>query len=87
MPPSMTIMIDGGMTHHTVTGLQPFTNYECRVTASTSVGEGPPSDTETQRTVESSELCVVKVYKATTRQRLENGLPLWQKVSSVCPPT
>ena len=36
-----------------IIGLQPFTNYDCSMTASTSVGEGAPTDTLTQRTVES----------------------------------
>ena len=41
----------GNITEATVMGLLPFTNYDCYVTANTSVGEGPPSDTKTQRTV------------------------------------
>ena len=45
----------GDVTEATVMGLLPFTNYDCSVTASTSVGEGPPSIALTQRTVESGE--------------------------------
>ena len=48
----------GGVTQATVEGLLPFTNYSCSVTANTSVGEGPPSDVSTARTVESSE-CII----------------------------
>ena len=46
------------VTEATVMGLLPFTSYDCSVTANTSVGEGPPSPTLTQRTVESGE-CVL----------------------------
>ena len=45
----------GNVTEATVMGLLPFTSYDCFVTANTSVGEGPPSDTKTQRTVEGGE--------------------------------
>ena len=48
----------GGVTQATVEELLPFTNYSCSVTANTSVGEGPPSDVSTARTVESSE-CII----------------------------
>ena len=47
------VTTSGDVTEFTVMGLLPFTNYDCSVTASTSVGEGPPSITLTQRTVES----------------------------------
>ena len=46
-------MTNGAVTEATVMGLLPFTNYDCYVTANTSVGEGLPSGTLTQRTVES----------------------------------
>ena len=45
----------GDVTEVTVMGLLPFTNYDCSVTANTSVGEGPPSIILTKRTVESGE--------------------------------
>ena len=35
--------------------LLPFTEYDCFVTANTSTGEGPPSPTQTQRTMESGQ--------------------------------
>ena len=38
----------------TISGLQPFTEYECNVVASTSVGQGDPSQSEVQRTTEGS---------------------------------
>ena len=51
----VTTVQDGSTTSATVEGLAPFTNYDCFVTANTSVGEGDPSSTETQRTDESGE--------------------------------
>ena len=51
----VTTVQDGSTTSATVEGLAPFTNYDCFVTADTSVGEGDPSSTETQRTDESGE--------------------------------
>ena len=48
-----TVVTNGDVTKATVMGLLPFTNYDCYVTANTSVGEGPPFGTLTQRTVES----------------------------------
>ena len=40
----------------TIMKLMPFTNYECYVTANTSVGEGPPSNNDTAMTDEDGEL-------------------------------
>ena len=37
------------------TGLNPYTNYSCYVTANTSAGEGSPSVIVTARTVEDGE--------------------------------
>ena len=51
----VTTVQDDSTTSATVEGLAPFTNYDCFVTANTSVGEGDPSSTETQRTDESGE--------------------------------
>ena len=45
----------GNVESDVLIGLVPLTNYECFVTANTSVGEGDPSSTETQRTDESGE--------------------------------
>ena len=52
---SQTIVVSGDVTEANITELLPFTNYKCYVTANTSVGEGLPSNTQTQRTVESGE--------------------------------
>ena len=49
------IVTNRDITGATVMELLPFTQYDCYVTANTSVGEGPPSSTLTQRTVESGE--------------------------------
>ena len=38
-----------------ITGLEPFTSYECYVTANTSVGEGSESNMLTQETSEAGE--------------------------------
>ena len=53
--------ITGDVTEVTVMGLLPFTNYDCSVTANTSVGEGPQSIILTQITVESGECVDVHV--------------------------
>lgn len=50
---------EGTVTEATVMGLMPFTNYDCYVTANTSVGEGPPSEAKTQRTEGSGECVLV----------------------------
>ena len=64
-PPVVTAA-DGGDRQLTVTGLKPFTNYGCSLTANTSVGEGPPTDTMTQATVESGEYYVYHLHEACT---------------------
>ena len=45
----------GGATTASITGLEPFTSYECYVTANTSVGEGSESNMFTQETSEAGE--------------------------------
>ena len=45
----------GDVTEATVMGLLPFTNYDCYVTANTSVGAGLASGTLTRRTVKNGE--------------------------------
>ena len=45
-----------GTTSVTINDLTAFTFYQCYVTASTSAGEGPPSNNSTERTVEDGEL-------------------------------
>ena len=47
----------------TVMDLLPFTSYDCNVTASTAVGEGPPADVERERTDEDSK-CVCTYFNA-----------------------
>ena len=50
--PTIRSVVDGTTLTVTLTGLNPFTQYSCYVTANTSVGEGSPSATFTARTVE-----------------------------------
>ena len=57
-----TVTTSGDVTEATVMGLPPFTNYDCYVTASTSVGEGPPSSTLTQRTAKNGGCELNSVY-------------------------
>lgn len=45
-------VVSGDATMVTLTGLSPFTDYECYVTASTGAGEGYPSNIDTEITVE-----------------------------------
>lgn len=52
VPNSFSMGYDGDTLSPTVTGLLRFTSYDCNVTANTSIGEGPPSDVETERTDE-----------------------------------
>ena len=47
-----SITVDGDSTMMSIPELTPFTSYDCHVTASTSVGEGPPSNTDTAITAE-----------------------------------
>ena len=43
----------------TLTGLNPYTQYSCYVTANTSVGEGSPSTLDTVQTAESGNICII----------------------------
>ena len=49
------IVVSGDTRTENITGLLPFTYYECSVTANTSAGEGNPSDADTAQTVEDGE--------------------------------
>ena len=49
-----TSVVPGTASEATVSGLTPYTWYECYVTANTSVGEGSASQTAAARTDESS---------------------------------
>ncbi|XP_064396510.1 phosphatidylinositol phosphatase PTPRQ-like isoform X2 [Halichondria panicea] len=49
-----SITVDGDSTMMSIPELTPFTSYDCHVTASTSVGEGPPSNTDTAITAEAA---------------------------------
>ena len=51
-------VVNGTTLVATITGLNPYTNYDCYVTANTSMGEGSPSTAATARTYESSE-CII----------------------------
>ena len=57
------MITSGDVNEATVMGLLPFSNYDCYVTANTSMGEGHPSTTLTQRTVESGECVLVSLTK------------------------
>ena len=52
----------GGATAASITGLEPFTSYECYVTANTSVGEGSESNMLTQETNEASEFYSMSLH-------------------------
>eukprot|EP00731_Ephydatia_muelleri_P029842 Em0021g365a len=52
--PTIRSAVNGTTLATTLTGLNPYTQYSCYVTANTSVGEGSPSTTLTQRTVETA---------------------------------
>ena len=54
--PTIRSVVDGTTLVVTLTGLNPFTQYSCYVTANTSVGEGSPSATFSTRTVEGGTL-------------------------------
>ena len=59
--PNMAILrsvVNGTTLTATITGLNPYTIYDCYVTANTSVGEGSLSTAATARTDESSE-CII----------------------------
>ena len=58
MPKSFTLDISGDDLSVTVMDLDPFTNYDCSISASTSAGEGDRSSEVRQRTSESGELCI-----------------------------
>lgn len=46
---------DGDSLEYTITGLDPFTNYDCQIAASTNIGEGVPSVTQMAQTAEAGE--------------------------------
>ena len=48
----MQFIIDGSMTTTVLSGLAPFTEYMCFISANTSVGEGDRSDNQTAMTDE-----------------------------------
>ena len=48
--------IDGEDNSFILQDLMPFTVYQCQITATTSVGEGDPSETQTARTDEDGKL-------------------------------
>ena len=51
-------VVNGTTLGATITGLNPYTNYDCYITANTSVGEGSLSAVTTARTDESCE-CII----------------------------
>ena len=50
--PTIRSVVNGTTLVTTLTGLYPYTQYNCYVTANTSVGEGIPSISVTARTAE-----------------------------------
>ena len=50
--PTIRSVVNGTTLATTLTGLYPFTQYTCYVTANTSVGEGSTSDMLTEQTTE-----------------------------------
>ena len=55
------VVIPGNVTEATVSGLIPYTQYDCYVTANTSVGEGNESVVQSARTDESSKFSAAKL--------------------------
>ena len=54
--------ISGDEPSATVMNLDPFTNYNCSISASTSAGEGDRSSEVRQRTNESGKFCLQSIY-------------------------
>ena len=46
---------DGDALAYNITGLEPFTNYDCQIAARTSIGEGGLSGTQMAQTTEAGE--------------------------------
>ena len=55
---SFTLDASGDELSATVMNLNPFTNYDCFISASTSAGEGNRSSVVRERTSESGKLCI-----------------------------
>ena len=60
-------VVNGTKLTATFSGLNPYTNYDCYVTANTSVGEGSFSNIAIARTGESGE-CIVQTHIAKTSE-------------------
>ena len=73
-------VVNGTLLTATITGLNPYTNYDCYVTANTSVGEGSLSSVATARTDESSEYIICLQY---IRLRPAGSLSCVRKSASV----
>ena len=58
--PTIRSVVNGTTLVATLSGLSPYTQYSCYVTASTSVGEGCPSVISTSRTVEGG-ICALQL--------------------------
>ena len=56
--PTIISVVNGTTLAVTLTGLKPYTQYCCYVTANTSVGEGSPSTVLTARTDQGGMLCI-----------------------------
>ena len=57
--PTIRSVVNGTTLAVTLTGLNPYTQYSCYVTANTSVGEGSPS---VILTVQTGQSCKIHVY-------------------------
>ena len=61
--PTTLVINDGATLNKTVTGLDKFTEYAFQVLAFTSVGDGPTSSVNVERTKEDGKRHVIKCYK------------------------
>ena len=59
--PTIRSAVNGTTLATTLTGLNPYTQYSCYVTANTSVGEGSPSMVASSNTVEGGGIVVHNV--------------------------
>ena len=60
--PTIISLVNGKTLAVTLSGLNPYTQYSCYVTANTSAGEGSPSMIVTTRTVEGGTLSLIYMY-------------------------
>ena len=70
--PTIRSAVNGTTLATTLTGLNPYTQYSCYLTANTSVGEGRSSAVITSRTTESGNKCKheIPIHKCAHRTRM-----------------